>query len=173
MLAIRKMLVAGAMALTLSLPALALDINDVKVMVQNNVQEDVIINMMQNRSLSGSASAQDIVDLTNMGASPTLLSYLTNSGAPAVTYSAPSTTYVQPAPTCSPSYVVQQQPQVVVTSPPPVYYYSDPYRYYRPGPTFSFSFGGGRRHWGPGPGWGHRPGWGRPPHRGPRGRHRW
>lgn len=163
----KKILALGVLAMAFALPAFALDVNDIKVMVQNDVQDSVIINMVQNRGLSSGLSTQDIIDLSNLGASSTLLSYLSSTSSPGVTYVepaaptvvAPSTTYVVP------------QPEVIVTPPPPVYYYNYgyPYRHYRPGPSFSFWFGSGpRRGWGgpPPPPWGwgggrpHPPRWG-------------
>lgn len=155
---IKKALALGIAVMTMTLSAFAFDVNDIKVMVQNDVQDDVIINMVQYRGLSSSPSAQDIVELNALGASSTLLSYLSSISSSCPAPSAPVT--VAPPTT----YMVPQQ-QVIVTSPPPVYYYPSPRRYYRPGPRFSFWFGGPR--WGGGrhrPH--HSPRWGGPRPRG-------
>lgn len=154
MAVIKKTCALAVLALALALPAFALDVNDVKILVQNGVQDDVIINMVQNNGLTTTPTTQDIIDLNNLGASSTLMSYLSSHTSPSVVAAPPAIV------TTSPTYVVPQQ-EIIVTRPAPTYYYNygyygNPYRYYRPGPSFSFSFGGGPR-------WGHhRPGWGRP-----------
>ena len=175
---VKKAILGGILALAIGLPALALDVNDVKNLVQNGVQEQVIISMLQARGLTSQPTTQDIVDLSAMGASSTLLSYLTPCGSAAnpcpptttVVTPAPTTTIVTPAPTTT--YVVPQ-PEVVVAPPPTVYYYPGTYtypRYYNGGSSFSFYFGSGPRYWGPGPYWGPRPYyWGPGPRWGPPG----
>lgn len=167
---LKNLALAGVFLAMATGPAMALDASEVRMMLQNGVHEDVIISMLQNDKLNAPLSAQEVVELNSMGASSTLLQYLTNPSyvnqSPVVTdstttYSSPSTVVTQ-----SPT-IITTEPQVIYTTPPPVVYYPNRYYYgrpyYRSGPTFSFSFGsGGRRHHGGGPRWG-----------GPRGRPRW
>ncbi len=178
---IRQALLACVLSVSAA-SVMALDVNDITELLANGVQDSVIINMVQSNKLDRPLSAREIVSLSRAGASQPLLEYLTSAGAANQSYvaSQPAPVYVEPAPT-----VVQQQPNVIVQQPPtvvtqaptvvyetPTYYYPRSYVYprpyyypYRSGPSFSFSFGGGRRHYGP-PRGGHRGG---PPRHG--GRH--
>ncbi len=169
MFTLRSLILAGVLSFAGVFSAMALDFADIKLMLQNGVQENVIISMIQNQKLSRSLTTQEVIELNSMGASANFLQYLTSSGsaAPAAVASSPEVVYVEPPATtvtaCPPTIVTQ--PEVIVAAPPPpVYYYAPP----RPRPGISFYFGSGPR-WGPrwGPGWG-RPGpyWGppRPPH---------
>lgn len=56
---IRRAILAGILSLFVTFPALALDINDVKLMLQNRVQENVIISMIQNQALVVQVSFSD------------------------------------------------------------------------------------------------------------------
>ncbi len=140
--------------------AAALDVADVKTLVANDVDEAVIISMVQSAGAL-QASAGDIVDLRNLGASDTLLAAV--GTAPSATGAREyiledGTTVVVPQTTpAAPSGTVYYAPPAVVTAPPTVYYapptvYYSPYprspvfRRPRAGVHFSFGFGSGRPH---------------------------
>lgn len=146
--------------------ASALDFNDVRNLIANNVPENVIYNMVsQDPSLS--ITPAQAAELRSLGMSEAVISSIRHvQPAPVVTsqpsslpesfvsttgetyYLNPSTgTYYQ----ASPSVVVTPAPTVIYESPvvytTPTYVY--PYSSYRPRSTwnFSFDFGGhGRRH---------------------------
>ncbi|MCC8190781.1 MAG: hypothetical protein LIP77_09140 [Planctomycetes bacterium] len=145
---------------------LALDASEIVTLKQHGVDDSVIINMVQSRSLDRPLTAGEVVALSSCGASPALLEYLTRPEAVAAapSYSQPTVvtsppaqvTVVEQAPT-----VVTTQPNVVVTQPQTVYYgspyyygygypYYYPYSYYsRPSYSFGLSIGrgwGGSRH---------------------------
>ncbi len=139
-------LLASAVAAVLFLSsggaARALDIADVKNLVRNHVDEEVIVTMvLQEGALP--ATAGDVAELRTLGASETLVSAVT--AASTGTATVPPTVYYE-APTA-----VAQPPVVYYETPTYVYPYAPfPRRHYyhsRPGISFSFGFGsGGRRH---------------------------
>ncbi len=138
-------LLSVCIAIAGTFSAAALDYNDVKNLMANQVSESVIINLVQQSPMMALTPGQ-VTELRGLGASETLISAIfTAPAASTATYVDPNTVYydssapvvVEPAPT-----VVYQTPTYVYP-PPPVYYY-------HPGrPTFGFSIGiggGGRRH---------------------------
>lgn len=140
--------------------ARALDIADVKSLVRNQVDEEVIVNMV----LEGGAlpaTTGDVAELRALGASETLISaveavsrgtsspgeYILQDGATA-SVPQPGTVYYE-APT-----VIETPPTVYYETPTYVYPYPYPYHhprphFYRSRPGFSITFGfgsGGRRY---------------------------
>lgn len=177
-------IVAGlALALFAAMPASALDANEIVQLVKNDVQDTVIINMLQQNKLERPLTAQEVLILSNEGASSTLLEYLTRPESVSSSYVPPARTASSPVivtdsttsvvETVSPT-IVTSEPSVVVTSPNTVYYgstyaypstYYYPYTYsypytYRYGPTYSFGFSWGNSHRWRGRDHGYRP---RPP----------
>lgn len=178
-------LVVAAVVVMAASAASALDYNDIKNLIANNVSETVIANMVgQDASLAITPGQAD--ELRSLGASETLVSSIRRvQAAPAATYAAPApqvvysdkpqtftatdgvTYQLNPATgnyyRISPQVVVQQAPTVVYETPrvyaAPTYVYPGYYPSYRPRSSmnFSFHFGGGG---------GRRGGWhGGPPHR--------
>jgi hypothetical protein len=123
---------------------LAMDANDIALMVKNGVPEAVIINMLQSQGLSRQPSSQEIMQLNANGVSPQILEYITRAGTAPSVAAAPIVTVPPP--------VLVTQPQTVYC-PSPSYVYPQTY-YYQPyygrrrhsGLSFGFSFGGGRHH---------------------------
>jgi hypothetical protein len=126
--------------------ASALDVTDVKNLVANNVDEAVIISMVQS-SGSFSATAGDIEDLRNLGASESVLAAI-GSATPATGEYVleDGTTAVIPQ-AAAPGTVYYAAPPAAVA--PPTVYYVVPrtyprrsfYRRPRAGVHFSFGFG--------------------------------
>lgn len=134
--------------------ATALDLNDVKNLVRNNVDEAVVIGMVQQGG-SFSVSTDDLAELRGMGASETLISSLLTAPSTTGEYILQDGTTVAVPQTTPPPTVYYEAPPGVVTQPPTIVYqtptYVYPYAPYprphyfrsRPGISFSFGFGGG------------------------------
>ncbi|MDR3210684.1 MAG: hypothetical protein LBU79_02060 [Planctomycetota bacterium] len=127
--------------------AMALDLNDVKLLVQNRVEDTVIISMLQQNPLPAYPTAQDVVDLQNLGASPSLLAFLGTNVAVDLDQQSMVVIPSNPAdPVVTYPYPVYTPPQIVYAPPPPVYYYPRHYYPRRGGFSFNLNFGGGRHH---------------------------
>ena len=160
--------------------ASALDFNDVRNLIGNQVSETVIQNMVSQDS-SLTITDDQANELRSLGASETLLASIRRApAAPQVVSDQPQSftstdgvTYqLNPATgnyyRVSPQVVVQPAPTVVYETPQvytaPTYVYPGYPVYRRPRPSFGFSF-----HFGGGPRWGGGHRWGRGPGR----YHRW
>ena len=150
---VRKWFLLGALTFAVALPAAALDISDVRLMLFNNVHESVIINMVNNQGAMV-ATTNDIIELNAMGASPALLDAVSRASM-GVGY---SPTVMAPAPV-----VVAAPPPVIVTQPGPVIIQQPR----RPTASFSFNFGNNRwpNYWYRPPSRPHHPPSARPPSR--------
>lgn len=138
----KTILFSLALSVGISLAAVALEPNDVILMVQNGVEDSAIINMVQSQKLSRPLNAQEVLTLNASGASPAILEFLTRPGSSVESYVVTEPiTVVEPSP-----IVVSPQPNVIVTPPSTVYYdatyysypyYSSPYSY---GPSYRRPF---------------------------------
>ncbi|MCD7897853.1 MAG: hypothetical protein LUG50_14455 [Planctomycetaceae bacterium] len=163
--------VAAATALFFTVAgAQALDYNDLRNLVSNNVSDSVILNMVQQDS-NLAITVEEANELRRLGASESVVMSIPrlvggsviqpggSTSSSTTTYVDPGTVYYQDQPSVivqQPTYVVPSSPTYVVPS------YSYPYYYDRgPSLSFSFGFGSGRDRWRPShrPG---RPGGGRP-----------
>lgn len=152
----------AAIVLSSGAAAFALDIADVKALVRNNVDEDVIVSMML-ESGSLSATERDVSELRSLGASETLVAAIGAVSPEAAASSAPGEYILQDGTTATipqPDVVYYEAP-TVVPQPPTVYYaaptYVYPYRHFHPAPHFhrsrpgfsiTFGFGSGGRRFG-------------------------
>ncbi|MDR1745421.1 MAG: hypothetical protein LBS30_06685 [Planctomycetota bacterium] len=156
--AAKMILLSVCIAIAGMFSAAALDYNDVKNLIANQVPESVITSLVQ-QNPSFVITTDHVNELRGMGASETLIGSLLTASTPqtAATYVEPGTVYYDPV-------VVGASPTVVYQT--PTYVYPSHPTYYHPGrPRFGFSIGfgsgWGRRH-GHGYGGRHHPWW---PHR--------